>query len=249
MSLLFYIAHIPFDQASQRILNVCVESIQKHHPDSEIRVCYSESNLPLAIESCSNISIIKSPIQNSSVIGPFYHYLQSNDTRKAVFMHDSMILLDKIDIHAKHSFGFLWYFEGEEYNGVKSILCKDIQESFANALKSYPGTEYVGCFGLALYSDRESLQKLWNAIDLLSYVNHPEKANALMDLERVIGFYGSALELIHKERRYASICGSIFQCPNTFQRWYSNQSLQQIEEVEYSRPMIKVWMNRFLRIK
>jgi hypothetical protein len=250
MALLFYIAHVPFDEASQRILNICIESIQKYHPDSEIRICYSEGNLPVSIKSSSsNISLIKSPIQNSSVIGPFYHYLQSQDKRKAVFMHDSMILKDTIEMYTMYPFGFLWHFEGEEYIGVNSIACKDLRESFGNLLREYPSTDYMGCFGLALYSEREPLQKLCDNINFLSFVNHPDRANALMDLERILGFWASALNLVCKDEKYISVCGSIFRFPNAFQRWYTNQSLEEIEEINYPRPIIKAWMNRFLREK
>jgi hypothetical protein len=162
-------------------------------------------------------------------------------------MHDSMILKGNIDMCTMNPFGFLWHFEGEEYIGVKSIVCKDLQESFGNLLREYPTTHYVGCFGLALYSEREHLQKLCDTINFLSYVNHPDRANALMDLERILGFWACALNLVSKDENYISICGSIFKFPCPFCRWYTNQSLEEIERINYPMPIVKAWMNRFLR--
>lgn len=245
MSLCFYIAHCPFDELSRKIVNLCISSIEKYYPESKIVVCYSESHLPIEIYS-SKVNSIKSPLQNSSVIGCFKHFLDSESLEKAVFLHDSMILKGRLDEGAKHSFGFLWYFEGEEYTGLNSIVCKDIKMNFADALTTYTG-EYVGCFGLALYSEREPLQKLWNAIDFAYYVHHSDRANAMMDLERIVGFYGSALNLVPKEKEQLSICGNVFHVPNPFQRWYTNQTLEEIEKMDYKGPIIKAWMNRFLR--
>lgn len=245
MPLRFYIAHCSFDELARSIVNLSISSIEKYHSESEIYLCYSESHLPVVIHS-SKVNIIKSPLQNSSVIGCFRHYLDSNTSEKAVFLHDSMILKGRLDEGTSHSFGFLWYFEGEKHVGLQSILCKDIRMNFADSLNSYNG-EYVGCFGLALYSEKRPLQKLWDIIDFSFYVNHPDRANALMDLERIVGFYGSALNLLPTEKEQLSVCGNIFCMPNTFQRWYTNQTLEEIEQMDYKGPIVKAWMNRFLR--
>lgn len=245
MPLRFYIAHCPFDEASRRIVNISISSIEKYHPESEILVCYSESHLPVEIHS-SNVKVLKSPLQNSSVIGCFKHYLDSKSSEKAVFLHDSMILKGRLDEGTKHSFGFLWYFEGDEYIGLNSIVCQDIKMMLADALKSHT-CDYVGCFGLALYSEQTPLKTLWNAIDFPAYVTHPERANALMDLERIVGFYGSALHLLATDKEELSVCGNVFLVPNTFQRWYTNQTLEEIEKMDYKGPIVKAWMNRFLR--
>lgn len=245
MSFLFYIAHCPFDEMSRRIVNLSISSIEKYHPESTIYLCYSDSHLPLEIHS-PRVKIIHSPLQNSSVIGCFKHYLESASSEKAVFLHDSMILKGRVDKKTTNTFGFLWYFDGEEYIGLNSILCKDIKMKFADTLLSYTG-KYVGCFGLGLYSEHEPLQKLWDSIDFPFYVNHPERANALMDLERILGFYASALHLLPTEKEQISVCGNVFRVPNAFQRWYTNQTLQEVEQMEYKGPIVKAWMNRFLR--
>ncbi len=243
MSLVFYVAHCPFDEKSQDILQVCIQSIEKHHPQSEIFVLYSESNLPCIVRNQSaNVKVLPSPIQNSSVIGCFYHYLQSKEERKAIFIHDSMILLSNLDPSTQNNFGFLWYFDGDLYAGLESITCGDIKIKLSDAMNQYPNTYYTGCFGLCLYSNREKLEKLWGAIDFYFYVNHPRRAQALMDLERVLGFYASALGLGN-----GSICGTIFGTPNAFNRWYTNQTLEEIEKMGYTSPVVKAWMNRFLR--
>ena len=243
MSLLFYVAHCPFDEKSQNILQVCIESIQKHHPDSEIIVLYSESRLPCVLKVASpNIQVSLSPIQNSSVIGCFYHYLQSNTEKKAVFLHDSMILRENLEPYIKYDFAFLWDFDGEVYKGLHSIICEDIKGSLATAMNNYPNNPYLGCFGLCVYSDRKSMEKLWNALDFLYYVNHPQRTNAFMDLERVLGFHASLLGLGNP-----SLCGSIIGSPRCFNRWYENQTLEEIENMGYQTPIIKTWMSRFIR--
>lgn len=246
MEPVFYIAHCPFDELSQNVLEVCVESIVKHHPNADILIFYSESNLPCNVKNTSDhISIFRSPIQNSSVIGAFKHYIDSGDTRKAVFLHDSMILRKNISSSVENLFGFLWYFDGEIYKGVNSIECKDVKDLLLEAMHKYPNVNYVGCFGCCLYSDHESILKLWNAFDMTYFVNHPQRAKALMDLERIIGFYSSALGLMSGEGN--PVCGNIIGSPLAFNRWYTNQTLQEIESMNYDRPIMKAWMNRFLR--
>lgn len=248
MSYVFYISHCPFDELSQKILNLSIASIEKHYPDSEIFVIYSESNRPFEIQS-QNTRIHKclSPLQNSSVIGAFQYYLESGDTRKAFFLHDSMILKGRLDEKARNDFGFLWYFQGKEYLGLQSIQCEDLKRLLFEAMNNTSTDIFYGCFGLALYSRREPLKKLWAAIDWKLFVNHPQRAKALQDLERILGFYASALELLPESKDSISVCGNIFHHPFAFHKWYNGQSLDYIEALPYDEPVIKAWLNRFLR--
>lgn len=239
--MLFYIAHCPYDEQSRRILNICLTAIQKHYPEADTVVLYSESNLELQVDASHHVRVEKSPIPNSSVVGCFKHYLDSGEQRKAIFMHDSIILKGRFrEERLAAPFGFIWEFK--QYSDLKSIECKDIRETVFQHLMEYPDLEWLGCFGCCLFSTRENLQTLWGLIDFPSYAAHPQRAQALMDLERVIGVYSYAAGL-----HPVALCGSIFTAPRAFERWYTDQTLEDIEAMPYEEAAIKAWMNRFIR--
>jgi hypothetical protein len=188
-----------------------------------------------------HIHIELNPIPNSSVVGCFKHYLESGEQRKAIFIHDSIILKSRFrEDRLASSFGFIWEFK--EYSDLTSIECDDIRERVSAYVSCHPNLEWIGCFGCCIFSTRENMQILWNHIDFPSYVMHAKRAKALMDLERVIGIYSYALGF-----QPISLCGSIFKAPYTFQRWYTGQSLEEIETIPYEEAAIKAWMNRFIR--
>ena len=240
----FYVAHYPSSELACKMLSVCVESIKKYYPDSDCWVLYTPSKYPVNLPAHSKLHVEVAPVLNSSVIGGFKKYLDSGDTRKAVFLHDSIFLKGTFTASLKFPFGFIWYFS--EHSGINTFEVPYFRGEVAELLDQNPKLTWVGCFGCALFSDRPSLVKLWDSINFISYVNHPMRPKALMDLERVIGIHAYLIELIPRgEKR--SLCGNIFDMPNNFTEWYTGQDLSEIERIPYEQSAIKAWCRRHLK--
>ena len=240
----FYVAHYPNSELACKMLSVCIEAIQKYYPDSECWVLYTPSKYPVSLPVHPNLHIEVSPVLNSSVIGGFKKYLDSGETRKAIFLHDSIFLKGSFSSIINYPFGFLWHFS--EYSGFNHIEVPYFLIETTEYLKNYPGLTWVGCFGCCLFSDRSSLLQLWNSIDFMKYVNHPMRPKALMDLERVIAIHAYAIGLI-PINEIRSLCGSIFDMPNNFTEWYTGQDLNHIERIPYAQPAVKAWCRRFIK--
>lgn len=248
MNLVFYVAHYPVNESAQQMLATCLEGIRKYYPISECHVLYTPSQKPVDIDPRLNISVGITPILNSSVVGCFKHYIDSGSTKKALFFHDSMIMKGPFneEILSK-PFGFMWFFNRWDTHSLISIECKDIKTIAYTYLSNVP-TDWVGCFGCSLFSDRESLSKLWNVIDFPMYPSHPKRATALMDLERIIGIFAYGMGLI-PQGEIVALCGDIFEQPMSFDEWYSSQSQEKVEEMfrSYSVPVVKAWCRRHIK--
>lgn len=241
---IFYVSHYPNSELACKMLSVCVESIQKYYPDSECWVLYTPSKYDVKLPAHAKLHIEETPVLNSSVIGGFKKYLDSGETRKAIFIHDSIFLKGNFSTLLDSPFGFLWHFS--EYTKISDIELQYYRTEASDFLENYPELNWVGCFGCCLFSDRPSLLRLWNSINFVSYTIHPQRAKALMDLERVMAIHAYALGLI-PQGQTRSLCGNIFDMPNNFREWYTGQDLCDIERIPYSQPAIKAWCKRFIK--
>lgn len=240
----FYVAHYPSSELVCKMLSVCVESIKKYYPDSECWVLYTPSNYPVSLPSHPNLHVEENPILNSSVVGLYKKYLESGETRKAIFLQDTVILKGTFSSILDQPFGFVWYFL--EYSGIDSIEIPYFRSKLNGLIESHKGITWAGCMGGCLFSDRDSLVKLWNSIDFLEHTSHPMRAKAIMDLERVIGVYAYAIGLI-PQGELRSLCGNIFDMPNAYKEWYTGQDLSEIERIPYAQPALKVFCWRLLK--
>jgi hypothetical protein len=240
----FYVTHYPNSELACKMLSVCIESIQKYYPDSDCWIIYSPSKFPVNLAINPKLHLKENPIPNSCLIGAYKTYLDSGESRKVVFLHDSIFLKGVFSSMIELPFGFLWHFS--EYSRLDSFEIPYFRGQLTEFIDNHPGLKWVGCFGWCLFSDRPSLLKLWDAIDFMEYVNHPMRAKALMDLERVIGIHSYALGLI-PQGETRSLCGEIFDMPNNFTEWYTGQDLNDIERIPYGQPAVKAWCRRFIK--
>jgi len=240
---IFYVAHYPSSELACKMLSVCVESIQKYYPYSDCWVLYTPSKYPVNLPLNPKLHVEENPILNSSVIGAYKKYLDSGETRKAVFLQDTVILKGTFSSMLDLPFGFVWHFS--EYSGVDSIEISDFRTKLAEFVENHNGLRWVGCMGGCLFSDRPSLIQLWNSINFLEYTSHPSRAKAIMDLERVIGVHAYAIGLI-PINEIRSLCGSIFDMPNAYEEWYTGQDLSDIERIPYAQLAVKAFCRRLV---
>jgi hypothetical protein len=238
----FYVAHYPNSELACKMLSICVESIQKYYPDSDCWVLYTPSKYPVNLPKSDKLHVEETPVLNSSVIGGFQKYIYSGETRKAIFLHDSIFLKGHFSSMLDSPFGFLWHFlkQKDKY----TFETTHYKEEITNILNT--NIYWVGCFGCCVFSDRPSLIKLWNSIDFVSFANHPKRSLVLMDLERVIGIYAYSLGLI-PQNTTNSLCGNIYDMPNSFTEWYTGQDLNEIEKIQYTQAAIKTWCRRAIK--
>ena len=246
--LLFYIAHYRSDQDAIQLLNHCIRAVQLHYPHAEIVICESDSTYDRTGYDISGVMWTSNPIQNSGVIGCVKDYLDrySSTKKHVVFLQDTMILKSAFDIEKlSRSFGFIWYFA--RYSSLKSVEVEILRNDLFLRLadNNMDCDDYVGCFGPAFYGSYESLDRLWNAIEFERYMKIQERGQVTMDLERVIGATAFQLDLVRSTDN-CSLCGDIFDFPQSFQQWYRGQSFEDLQMYPYEGPAIKIWKGRTL---
>ncbi len=109
-SLIFYVAHYPSSELACKMLSVCVEAIQKYYPESDCWVLYTPSVYSVNLPAHPKLHVEVTPVLNSSVIGGFKKYLDSDETRKAIFLHDSIFLKGRFSSMLDNPFGFILHF-------------------------------------------------------------------------------------------------------------------------------------------
>jgi hypothetical protein len=244
--LIFYIAHYRSDPQSIQLLNYSVKAIQLHYPYAEIVICESYSTHERVGYDVSGVTWVSSPIQNSGTIGCIKDYLDrySSTKKHVVFLQDTMVLKGVFDVEKLwRPFGFLWYFI--LYCDLKSVENALLRQDLFIRLSDndMDCDDYVGCFGPAFYGSYESVQSLWNAIDFETYMKIKERGKVLMDLERVIGATAFQLGLVSSTDN-CSLCGDIFEFPQSFQQWYTGQSFEELQNYPYNAAAIKIWKGR-----
>ena len=244
--LVFYLAHYCSDPQSIQLLNYCVRSIQLYYPYAEIVICESNSIHERVGYDISGATWVSNPIQNSATIGCIKDYLDRHSSTKkhVVFLQDTMILKGVFDIEKlSHPFGFIWYFS--RYYDLKSVECELLRNDLFIRLSDndMDCDDYVGCFGPTFHGSYESIQGLWNAIEFENYMKITERGKVLMDLERIIGATAFQLGLVSSTDK-CSLCGDIFEFPQSFQQWYTAQSFEELQNYPYNAAAIKIWKGR-----
>jgi hypothetical protein len=244
--LVFYISHYRSDQQSIQLLNYCVRAIQLYYPHAEIVICESDSTYERVGYDISSVTWVSNPIQNSGPIGCIKEYLNrySSTKKQVVFLHDSVILKGVFNIEKlSRPFGFLWYFD--RYYNLRSVEDELVRKDLFIRLydNDMDCEDYVGCFGGLSYGSYDSLYKLWSSIEFEKYMTIKERGKVLMDLERVIGATAFQLGLVSSSD-HCSLCGDIFDFPQSFQNWYTGQSFEELQNYPYKGPAIKIWKAR-----
>jgi hypothetical protein len=224
-----------------------VRSIQQFYPDSEIVICESKSSFTGREYDISGVTWIDSPLQNSSCVGCFKDYLARyrGSNRKAVFMHDSMMLKDAFKKERiSSSFGFIWHFScyTEPQHLESDTLAKYLFSVLVAGNMNYE--DYVGCFGFALYGDYASIETLWKAIPFEEFIQTEKRNKLMVDLERIVGAVAFQQGLLTSTTD-CSLCGNIFDFPNAFTHSYVGQAYDDMINYEYKEAALKFWGKRF----
>jgi len=243
----FYIAHYRSDEQSIRLLNYCVKAIQLFYPYADIVICESESSFDRTGYDISGALWVANPIQNSGTIGCLKDYLvRYESTRKqGVFIQDSMILKGVFDeVLFSRACGFIWHFS--VYYDIHSIDHDAVREYLFELLSGsdMDCSDYLGCFGPALYGSYISIHKIWNTIPFDKFMQYKERSMILMDLERIIGAVAFQQGLMVSVED-CSLCGDIFQFPQAFQKWYVGQAFEELQAYPYKEAAIKIWKLRY----
>ena len=213
-------------------------------------------SIPLSFKNDDNISIEKTKFPRSGEFSGYYHYHQGKYAKRAVIMHDSMLLFRPIDKLNEINIKFLWHFERNKIE--RSNNCVEIIRKFTDPIVEKEILElfsrrnqdkWTGCFGVASvisYDCLDDLQKKTNFLDIIKYVKCRRDRMAMERIFALVNFkYGNI------SNSNCSVNGSIFKHPKKGMLHYNykpngNFNLNEILShfQNYDSCMIKTWHGR-----
>lgn len=217
----------------------CYQCIRKFY-DNEIVIIDDNSDETL-IENINliNTKIIKTEYPGRGELLPYYYLYKLKLFNKAVILHDSMFIQQKIDFSQIKDIKFLWHFEIHKYDNVP------LEEKYIKLLKNnddiisfYHSQKWYGCFGMASIIEYDFLKYLNNKYDLFKLIDYIKTRADRMTLERIISvlsFFEKRV-LVHN----CSILGTIFNHYKHFGYTYS----EYMEKKPDNYKIIKVWVKR-----
>ena len=214
-----------------------------------VRILYPEQKI-IIIDDNSDVVFVKSDIifHNTEIVYsaypkrgellPYIYFLRHKWFDKAVILHDSTFLLQKIEMDAIHDYAFLWTFEHTwdnrklERSHIASLLNKDEVTTFHENQ-----TQWKGCFGamsvvchdyLKQVDERSVIQRLLNVI---------RTRTDRMAFERII----ACLLEMNREHSTPHV-SSLYGCIHNFCKW--GKTIREVSRADLNKPILKVWTGR-----
>ncbi len=201
-----------------------------------------------------NYLVIPSEFPQRGELLPYYYLWKFHLFEKAVIIHDSVFIQEKIDFESANKIQFLWNFdhnwnnEENEITKLHSMTHNIYDNTFYNLLKHYLDKNIrKGCYGVQCvieYSFLCELQLKYNFFELIHFIKSRDDR---MALERIFGF----LCRVNSESEVNTFFGDIHGYTYSVSKYRKMYYLYSYENYIYDKenngilgPIIKVWTGR-----
>lgn len=186
--ILFILRHVDSQETSM-LWKSCFDSIRRFYPDTMIVILDNGSNLSFVdtLPPDQYSSILSSELPNGRLFVPYYYYLTYySEYKRAIILHDSTILQNKLSIDTISTIKYLWHFETHQYD------VKHIGHSILSALTNttelhrlYDSNQWQGCLGCMSVITGSFLQNLQAKYSLLSLQKTINSKEYACEFERI----------------------------------------------------------------
>ena len=229
------------------------ECIRKIYPNIKIVIINDNSkvrfNKNFIINNTVNTELVESEYPGSGELLSYYYFLKNNYNKNAIIIHDSVFIVEPLDIEENIKFQPFWYFESFHwYNKLRPIVNQILSKlNFSKELVQINNSRnYIGCFGVMSIINHEYLSYLnskYNLFpDLLRLVNN---RNLRMAFERVL-----PIIIKHDQYQFESMFLSIhnYTYSITLGKKKFNlkfeEYIQNKKQLEENSEIVKVWSGR-----
>ena len=202
-------------KSSNRYWIECYNSIRKLYPTTQIVIIDDNSDTSfLSKKSLENVIIIQSEFAGRGELLPYYYYSRNKWFDKAMILHDSVFIREKLDFANVDKYSILWYFEHhcDQPEDERRIL-KSLNNN-RELLKLHADKKnWIGCYGCMTIIEHNFLRKideLHNFQNLLPVVTNRYNR---MSFERVIA---CILQYYHKPKVIFGEIRSYFNYPTNW---------------------------------
>jgi hypothetical protein len=218
----------------------CYKNIRKFYPKNLIVFIDNNSKQSEVIHfPTTNCLIIQSELPEGRLFTPYYYYLTYfSHYKKAVILHDGIMIQRYIDFDSVKTAKTLWYFNTHDYDNHEAarLILSNLTNS-KTLETEYFKQNWQGCFGCMMVISSSFLQLLqdkYNILKLSTIINNYDTA---CEMERIFGL------LLYVELGYVreSMFGEIFQ----YQEWGLTFEKYEQQIQNYSHlPIVKLFGSR-----
>jgi len=212
----------------------CYNSIRKFYNNQIIIIDDNSNQEYITQYPTTNCQIIQSEFPGAGEILPYYYFHKFKWSEKMIFLHDSMILLNKFNenkINNITDVSFLWYFSDHCWDSP-SILDKIKLLNNKKLIQTYHKKKlWWGCFGVSSIITWDFLNILQQEFNLFNLVKHIKNRNDRMDLERIFAI--CCFTILEKNNYFFRCIHDMPNCWNIFNSDFKNKNNK-----------IKYWKNR-----
>jgi len=229
------------------------ECIRKIYPNIKIVIINDNSkvrfNKNFIINNTINTELVESEYPGSGELLSYYYFLKYKYNKNAIIIHDSVFIVEPLDIEDNIKFQPFWYFESFHwYNKLKPIVNKILSTlNFSKELIEINNSRnYIGCFGVMSIINHEYLSYLnckYSLFpDLLRLVNN---RNLRMAFERVL-----PIIIKHDQYQFESMFLSIHNYTYSITLGKKkfglkfDEYIQNKPQLEENSEIVKVWSGR-----
>jgi len=219
------------------------KGIRSFYPDTPIVIIDDNSDIKYINKdfesSLYNCYIIESEYKKCGEILGYYYMYKYKLFNKAVIIHDSVFIKDRIDFYKYKNVKFIWHFNSKLYGNesLESSLLDKINQTHYSQLHLKHNTWY-GCFGVMSVIDLNFLDKISEIFILLDYISCRLDRMCVERIFAVMCFYHCP-ELYHDP----SIMGWIRFFPLGWGYSY-HKYIKDIENKITFPPIVKIWSGR-----
>lgn len=167
----------------------CYKCIRKFY-DNQILIIDDNSNQEFIKYDLDlvNCEIINSEYPQRGEMMSYYYFLNKKEYDKAIIIHDSVFIQEKINFEKNQKNTFLWHFS---HNWDEDKKCDKIIKKFKNygeILNFYHNKDkWYGCFGMMMVIHRDILELVDKKYDFFDTIKNNIKSRSdRMQMERIL---------------------------------------------------------------
>ncbi len=241
--LVFIITRCVRKKEHNRLYKECYRCIRRFY-DNRIYIVddNSDKNVLENID-LSGVYIIDSEIPGLGEVLPYYYMYHTMLGKKAVILHDSMFIQQKLELDDIVDYKFLWHFN----NGTGLTVYMDRIRKSYNNLKGYEEIydviherEWSGCFGACMVLSLDFLVNLQESLGLFNIIDSIKTREDRSMFERLLGICVHHIKPL--EMSSVSLFGDIYEHTRAFELTYDEYI--ENKNLLIGHPIVKVWSGR-----
>jgi hypothetical protein len=241
--LVFIITRCVRKEEHNRLYKECYRCIRKFY-DNPIYIIddNSDKNILDNIDM-SGVYIIDSEFPGLGEVLPYYYMYHRRLGKKALILHDSMFIQQKLQLDDVMDYRFLWHFNNS--TGL-SLYIDSIREVYSN-LNNYEELydviheyKWSGCFGGCMIISLDFLIDLQESLGLFNIIDSIKTREERSMFERLLGI--CVYHMRPLEISSISLFGDIHEHTHAFSLTYNEYIHNSALDIRH--PVVKVWSGR-----